>query len=248
LSADKTYSPTVNNLTFATILQIAIIFNLKRRTIDVVGAYLYQDFPLHDREPLYLKLEKLVAEACDLDPEQIYQVKKFIYGLPDAGRAYYDAYSSHLIKHGYQKSFMDPCLFFKVDELETTFILIHVDDTFVCSNNLENIERLTSILRTKFEITINDAADEYLGIHLKQLKDGSIQMIHPKILKNLFEEYHEHIQLYNRKSTIITSPFKRHNNNNNNNNSNNTNNYQQSENQSIDSKKYLHLLGTKLSN
>jgi hypothetical protein len=108
---------------------------------------------------------------------------------------------------------------------------------------LENIERLTSILRTKFEITINDAADEYLGIHLKQLKDGSIQMIQPKILKNLFEEYHEHIQLYNRKSTIITSPFKRHNNNNNNNNSNNTNNYQQSENQSIDSKKYLHLLG-----
>ena len=54
---------------------------------------------IHNATPLYVMLPNLVAEALNLDPKQTYQVLKCIYGLPDAGHAYYDAYSEHLTQH-----------------------------------------------------------------------------------------------------------------------------------------------------
>jgi hypothetical protein len=99
-------------------------------TIDTVGAYLYQDYP-DDAEPLYLKLEPGVAEACGLEPCQIYRVRKYLYGLPDAGRAYYRAYSAHLKSNGYLQTISDPCLFMKEGGGARTYVWIHVDDTFV---------------------------------------------------------------------------------------------------------------------
>jgi len=60
----------------------------------------------------------------------------FICGLLDAGSAYYGNSSSNLIDNGYIRSKMDPCLFYRVnEEEEITYIMIHVDDTLVCSNS-----------------------------------------------------------------------------------------------------------------
>jgi hypothetical protein len=234
----ETYSPTINALTFATILQLAIIFKLIMKTNDTIGAYLYQHYPIKEREPLYTKLERTIAIACGLDPDQYYQIMMFLYGLSDAGKAYYVAYSTYLIENGYRRSRMDPCLFTRITEDETTFVMIHVDDTFICSNKTEYIDRFNQILSRKFNITINDNADEYLGIHFKQLKDGSIQMLQPKLLKSLFEEYAD--QLRGMKSKLIHSPNRAKISNNNNNNNNNNKTTQQP----IDSKIYLHLLGS----
>jgi hypothetical protein len=63
LAPSETYSPTINALTtFATVLQLSIIFKLIRKTNDTIGAYfLYQNYPIDEREPLYTKLEKPVA-------------------------------------------------------------------------------------------------------------------------------------------------------------------------------------------
>ena len=80
--------------------------------IDTVSAYLCQDYP-QDATPLYLKLPKIIAQICGIDPKQTYRVKKYIYGLPDAGRAYYEAYSTHRIDNGFSRSIADPCLFYK---------------------------------------------------------------------------------------------------------------------------------------
>jgi hypothetical protein len=71
---------------------------------------LYRDYPIDTREPLYTKLEENVAKTCGLDPKQYYQIMKYLYGLADAGRAYYTAYSEHMIANGYQRSKMGPLL------------------------------------------------------------------------------------------------------------------------------------------
>jgi hypothetical protein len=81
-------------------MKSCIKFDRKLCTIDTVGASLYQDYP-EEAEPLFLRLEPEVALACGLEPTQLYRVRKSLYGLPDAGRAYYHAYSTHLKNHGY---------------------------------------------------------------------------------------------------------------------------------------------------
>jgi hypothetical protein len=131
---------------------------------------------------------------------------------------------------------MDPCLFYRINEIETTFIMIHVDDTFICSNKVEYIEKFSEIISRKFQITLNENADDYLGIHIKQLADGSTQLLQPKLLKNLFEEYAQylpHETLNNEQRHKINSPHRTH--------SKGLSNYNSSI--PIDPTKYLHLLG-----
>lgn len=183
------YSPTVSALTFATVFQIAIIMKMKRRIVDTVGAYLYQDYMPSNGKKLLVRLEPKVAEVCQLDPTQLYEVKKYLYGLPDAGRAYYIAYSNHLSSNGYTKSRLDPCLFYCINNEEETYIMIHVDDTIVCSTTDAGFIRLENVLKQQFDITVNEDADAYLGIHLETLADNSIRMTQPKLLQSLFSEF-----------------------------------------------------------
>jgi len=97
-------------LTNTSLLQLAIFDGMHMATFDTVAAYLHQKYP-DDLKPLYLKFPRALAEACDINPEQLYRIKKYLYGLPDAGRAYYLAYSIVLEQNGYVKSLSDPCLF-----------------------------------------------------------------------------------------------------------------------------------------
>jgi hypothetical protein len=107
---NETYSPTVAHLTHSTMLQLAIYDQMHMCSIDTVRAFLYQEYP-ESLKPLYVILRKAVAEVCNLNPKTTYRVKKYIYGLPDSGRAYYIAYRDHSINSSYVMTSADPCLF-----------------------------------------------------------------------------------------------------------------------------------------
>ena len=185
---ELTYSPTISALAYAVVHQLSIIDDMKLCTIDTVGAYLYQDYP-EDAEALFLKLEPAVAIACGLDPSQLYRVRKYLYGLPDAGRAYYRAYSAHLKSNGYQQTISDPCLFMKRRDGERTYVWIDVDDTFVASTSASEINGIQELLRKEFEITVSDNVEQYLGVQMERLCDGSVKLTQPKLLAQIFEEY-----------------------------------------------------------
>ena len=185
---ELTYSPTISSLAFDTVSAIAVHDQMSMCTIDTVGAYLYQDYPA-DLPPLYLKLEPATADACDLPPSQVYRVGKYLYGLPDAGRAYYLAYSNHLIANGYRRSSSDPCLFIKTNGQSRTYVMIHVDDTFVATTDNQEISLIKEILQQKFEITSDDDIDQYLGVAMERLADGSLLLRQPKLLAQLEDEY-----------------------------------------------------------
>ena len=76
-------------------------------------------------------------EACDILSDFVYRIEKYIYGLPDSGRVYYQAYSKLLIDSGYIKSRRDPCLFLKFypDSGDCIYIWVHVDDTFTAATS-----------------------------------------------------------------------------------------------------------------
>ena len=115
--------------------------------VDTVAAYLNQVYP-PDAIPLYVKF---VALALNRDPDQTYRVKKYIYGLPDSGRAYYEAYSKHLSDHSYLKSVHDPCLFMKIKSPKRrVYIWIHLDDTLVAADLLEDIEEFKEEIKKRF--------------------------------------------------------------------------------------------------
>jgi hypothetical protein len=199
-----TFSPTVASLAHSVLHQIAITDRMETCLMDTVAAYLNQDYP-EDAVPLYIMLPKNVAEVCNLDPNVTYRVKKYIYGLPDAGRAYYLAYREHLIAKGYSPTISDPCLFVRFEGAIRTYVWFHVDDTFVASTHRSELIRLQDAMREKFEITINDDVDNHLGVNMTYLKDGSVKLEQRKLLHQIFAEYPpEEI----RKSKGIPTPLK----------------------------------------
>ena len=77
----------------------------------------------------------------------MYRIEKYIYGLPDSGRAYYQAYAKLLVDSGYVKSKSDPCLFLKFSSSseDRIYIWVHVDDTFVAATTTDLLDEFETV-------------------------------------------------------------------------------------------------------
>ena len=202
----ETYSPTVSSLTHSFMLQVAVHDNMHIQMVDTKAAYLCQDYPAN-ATPLYIKLPKRVAIALNLNPDQTYRVKKYIYGLPDAGRAYYDAYCEHLTQHGYVRTVSDLCLFTKVlAPNRRVYVWIHVDDTLIAADRLEDIEAFKQMMTKRFEITVNTEADHHLGVNITRQVDGSLRLTQSKLLNTIFEECFDALQHLSSRPSVPLRP------------------------------------------
>ena len=128
-------------------------------------------------------------EACKIPSDVVYRIEKYIYGLPDSGRAYYQAYS------GYIKSKSDPCLFLKFypDSDDRIYIWVHVDDTFTAATSTELLHEFERVVKSQFKITVKSDVDLYLGIHFDYLPNGDVKITQPKLLQSLLEEYKDEL-------------------------------------------------------
>jgi hypothetical protein len=225
----ETFSPTISALAYATVHQISVIDRMFKCTIDTVGAYLHQSYP-DDAAPLYVVFPRNVAEALGMDPDQKYRIRKYLYGLPDAGRAYYQAYSSHLISSGYNRTISDPCLFVKLDGTNKTYVWCHVDDTFVCCTREADLQVFQAAVRKKFKITVVNDVTEYLGIKISAMRNGDCKLTQPKLLKSVLEEYAD--QLSTKPGRTEISPQRVHD------------EEAVASSSPMDQTEYLHLLGT----
>ncbi len=84
----QTFSPIVKPLTFAFMMQIAVTLDCIWCKADIKSAYLNVPRPTGEI-PILTKLERFVAEICDLPVQQLYRIDKCLYGLPDSGRHFY---------------------------------------------------------------------------------------------------------------------------------------------------------------
>jgi hypothetical protein len=193
----ETYSPTVGALAYSAVHQIAIIDGMERCIVDVVQAYLYQSYP-EDALPLFLVLPDNVSDVCGLTRGVKYRIRKYLYGLPDAGLAYYKAYSAHLEAGGFQRTVSDPCLFVKLEDSHRTYVWTHVDDTFVCTTDPAELERFQAHCRKRFDITVSARVEEYLGIKLSSQTNGDVVLTQPKLLGTLEAEFKEQLASHRR--------------------------------------------------
>jgi len=184
----ETFSPTVNALTCVLLQNIALIDRMVQESADVTSAFLYPDYP-QDKTPLYLTIEDNVADLLGEPRKCLYRCHKYIYGLPDAGKAFYEMYREHLKCYDYMPTISDPCLFIKHINDDVIYIWIHVDDTYVCGTNKCVVDEFFRILRLKFDITTKQEVDSYIGIKHERLANGDLKLTQPKLLKKLFQTW-----------------------------------------------------------
>ena len=100
---------------------------------------------------------------------------------------------------------MDNCLFYRVNEVETTLIVLFVDDTLIFSKRQEDIDQFSTRLDRYYELTLDAKADSFLVIHIENNDDGTVLLTQPKLLQKLFKEHPEKIG--KRKARTPSHPY-----------------------------------------
>ncbi|GKA03098.1 retrovirus-related pol polyprotein from transposon TNT 1-94 [Tanacetum coccineum] len=123
-----------------------------------------------------LKEEVYVAQPdgfVDPDhPEKVYRLRKALYGLKHAPRAWYDELSNFLISKGFTKGTIDPTLFTIKYGEDILLVQIYVDDFIFGSTNPKFSKRFEKLMHSRFEMSLIREMKLFLGIHIHQSLQG----------------------------------------------------------------------------
>ncbi|GJV73299.1 retrovirus-related pol polyprotein from transposon TNT 1-94 [Tanacetum coccineum] len=105
-------------------------------------------------------------------PNHVYRLKKAIYGIKQAPRAWYDKLSSFLIEHGFNKGIIDPTLFTRRHGGDILLVQVYVDDIIFGSTNPDFSKRFANLMKNNFEMSMMGELKFFLGLQVHQSPRG----------------------------------------------------------------------------
>ncbi|GJW44569.1 retrovirus-related pol polyprotein from transposon TNT 1-94 [Tanacetum coccineum] len=123
-----------------------------------------------------LKEEVYVAQPDDfVDPdhlEKVYRLRKDLYGLNQAPRAWYDELSNFLMSKGFTKGTINPTLFTIRYGEDIILVQIYVDDIIFGSTNSKFSKRFEKLMHSRFEMSLMREMKFFLGLKIHQSLKG----------------------------------------------------------------------------
>nr|GEV40115.1 hypothetical protein [Tanacetum cinerariifolium] len=134
--------------------------------MDVKSAFLYG----------IIKEEVYVCEPPGFeDPDhtdKVYKVVKALYGLRQAPRAWYETLANYLLENSFQRGKIDQTLIIKRQKGDILLVQIYVDDIIFGSTNNDLCKSFKKLMKDKFQMSSMGELTFFLGLQVKQKKDG----------------------------------------------------------------------------
>ncbi|GJR28917.1 retrovirus-related pol polyprotein from transposon TNT 1-94 [Tanacetum coccineum] len=105
-------------------------------------------------------------------PNHVYRLKKALYVLKQAPRAWYDKLSSFLIKHRFIKGIVDPTLFTRRHRDDILLVQIYVNDIIFGSTNPVFSNRFAKLMTDNFKMLMIGEVKFFLGLQVHQSPRG----------------------------------------------------------------------------
>ncbi|GJR94423.1 retrovirus-related pol polyprotein from transposon TNT 1-94 [Tanacetum coccineum] len=105
------------------------------------------------------------------NPSHVYLLKKALYDLKQATRAWYDILSSFLISQHFSKVAVDPTLFTRKTRNDLLLVQLYVDDLFA-STNTTMCNEFANLMTTKFKMPMMGQMSFFLGLQISQSPRG----------------------------------------------------------------------------
>ncbi|GJZ61480.1 retrovirus-related pol polyprotein from transposon TNT 1-94 [Tanacetum coccineum] len=163
---DETYAPVARLESIRILLAIACANDFNLYHMDVKSAFLngFINEEVYVAQPLgFIDFQK---------PNYIYKLKKALYGLKLAPKAWYDRLKAFLINDEYLMGMVDNILFTKKLKSHLIIVQIYVDDIifgFTCQNLCDDFAK---IMNDEFEMSMMGELNIFLGLQIKQMEDG----------------------------------------------------------------------------
>ncbi|GKC00760.1 retrovirus-related pol polyprotein from transposon TNT 1-94 [Tanacetum coccineum] len=145
---DETYAPVARLASIKILLAYDSAFDFKLFQMDVKSAFLngfINEEVYVAQPPGFIDFEK---------SDHVYKLKKALYGLKPAPKAWYDRLESFLIKHEYKMGMVDNTLFTIKKSSNLIIVQINVDDIIFGSTCQDMCDEFARIMHDKFEMSM----------------------------------------------------------------------------------------------
>jgi len=161
----ETFSPVIKHATIRIVLSIAKMRQWPIHQLDVKNAFLHGTL----NETVYM--EQPPGFQDSQKPYHVCSLKKSLYGLRQAPRAWFDKFSDFLLEYGFFCSSTDPSLFIYHQQQHTILLLLYVDDIVLTGSSSQMLSTLIQSLSLKFHMKDLGPLHYFLGIEVKQNSD-----------------------------------------------------------------------------
>nr|GEW71228.1 retrovirus-related Pol polyprotein from transposon TNT 1-94 [Tanacetum cinerariifolium] len=124
----------------------------------------------HLREEVYVSQPDGFLDPDN--PNHVYKLKKALYRLKQALRAWYDMLSSFSLSQDFSKGSVDPTLFIRRNGTELLLVQIYVDDIIFAASTLELCDLFANLMCSKFKMSMMGKISFFLGLQIFQSPRG----------------------------------------------------------------------------
>ena len=174
---DETFAPVVRLESIRMLLAIASYLNFKLYQMDVKSAFLNGML----QEEVYVEQPKGFVDPHR--PDDVYKLKRALYRLKQAPRAWYDRLTAYLTEHGFKKGSADTTLFIRKDKNSFVIAQIYVDDIVFGATNESLAHSFADEMKAMFEMSMVGELTYFLGLQVKQT-DSRIYINQAKYARN----------------------------------------------------------------
>ncbi|GKA59840.1 retrovirus-related pol polyprotein from transposon TNT 1-94 [Tanacetum coccineum] len=160
------FAPVIRLEAIRIFLRFATHMNMVVYQMDVKTAFLNGNL----REKVYVSQPDGFVDPDN--PNHVYKLKKAVYGLKQALRAWYDMLSSFLISQDFSKGSVDPTLFIRKEGKELLLVQVYVDDIIFAASTPELCDLFAKIMCSKFKMSMMGKISFFLGLQIFQNPRG----------------------------------------------------------------------------
>ncbi|GJT67672.1 retrovirus-related pol polyprotein from transposon TNT 1-94 [Tanacetum coccineum] len=179
---DETYAPVARLESIRILFAYACAHDFKLFQMDVKSAFLNG----------FINKEVYVAQPSGFvdfeKPNHVFKLKKALYGLKQAPKAWYDRLKAFLLDHLYTMGLVDNTLFTKKRDSHIIIVQIYVDDIIFGSTCQDLCDDFSKIMHDEFKMSMMVELNFFLGLQIKQLKDG-IFFNQSKYIKEMLKKF-----------------------------------------------------------
>ncbi|KAJ9535417.1 LOW QUALITY PROTEIN: hypothetical protein OSB04_un001468 [Centaurea solstitialis] len=163
---DDVFAPVARIEAIRLFLAFASYKGFKVYQMDVKSAFLYGtiDEEVYVSQPPGFEDPKY--------PDKVYKLRKALYGLHQAPRAWYDTMSSYLLENKFERGVIDKTLFIKRTKTDMLLVQIYVDDIIFGSTKDDMCKEFEELMHKKFKMSSMGELTFFLGLQVKQKPEG----------------------------------------------------------------------------
>jgi hypothetical protein len=163
---EETFSPVARMEAIRFLLAYACSKNIKVYNMDVKSTFLNGKL----EEEVYI--EQPEGFQLSENANYVFELKKVVYGIKQAPRAWYSRLDKYLQQEGFRKGSADNNLYIKVTQDSILLIEFYVDDIIFGSIDDRLSQKFAKDMQNEFEMSLLGELSLFMGLHIRQRNQG----------------------------------------------------------------------------